>query len=36
MRDRIALVGDPMRRMWRRAVSLPARFDAFGLDVKQA
>jgi DNA primase len=32
MRDRIAAVGDPMRGMWRRAVSLSSRFEALGLD----
>jgi DNA ligase D len=31
IRDRIAAVGDPMRGMWRRAVSLPARFELLGL-----
>jgi bifunctional non-homologous end joining protein LigD len=32
MRDRIAAVGDPMRGMWRRAVSLPSRFGKLGLE----
>jgi bifunctional non-homologous end joining protein LigD len=32
MRDRLAAVGDPMRGMWRRAVSLRARFGKLGLD----
>jgi DNA ligase D-like protein (predicted polymerase) len=32
MRDRIAAVGDPMRGMWRRAVSLPSRFVRLGLE----
>ena len=32
MRDRIAAVGDPMRGMWRRAVSLEPRFEKLGLD----
>ncbi len=32
MRDRIAAVGDPMRGMWRRAVSLAPRFEQLGLD----
>jgi DNA primase len=32
MRDRIAAVGDPMRGMWRRAVSLAPRFEMLGLD----
>jgi bifunctional non-homologous end joining protein LigD len=31
MRDRIATAGDPMRGMWRRAVSLRSRFDRLGL-----
>src|SRR3954467_13805173 len=31
MRERIANVGDPMRGMWRRAVSLSARFSKLGL-----
>jgi DNA ligase D len=33
MRGRIATVGDPMRGMWRRAVSLPSRFERLGLDL---
>jgi DNA ligase D len=33
MRDRIATVGDPTRGMWRRAVSLPSRFAALGLEL---
>jgi bifunctional non-homologous end joining protein LigD len=32
MRDRLAAVGDPMRGMWRRAVSLRARFGKLGLE----
>jgi bifunctional non-homologous end joining protein LigD len=32
MRRRVEAVGDPMRGMWRRAVSLPSRFDALGLE----
>jgi bifunctional non-homologous end joining protein LigD len=32
MRARIAEIGDPMRGMWRRAVSLPSRFERLGLD----
>jgi bifunctional non-homologous end joining protein LigD len=32
MRARIAEVGDPMQGMWKRAVSLPARFAKIGLD----
>jgi DNA primase len=32
MRDRVAEVGDPMKGMWKRAVSLPARFAKLGLD----
>ena len=32
MRERIAAVGDPMRGMWRRAVSLPSRFERLGLE----
>jgi bifunctional non-homologous end joining protein LigD len=32
MRDRIAAVGDPMRGMWRRAVSLRPRFEKLGLE----
>ncbi|HZO98608.1 MAG TPA: non-homologous end-joining DNA ligase [Gaiellaceae bacterium] len=31
MRERIAGAGDPMRGMWRRAVSLPLRFPKLGL-----
>ena len=31
MRERVAEVGDPMRGMWRRAVSLRPRFDRLGL-----
>ena len=31
MRERIAAVGDPMRGMWRRAVSLRPRFEQLGL-----
>jgi DNA ligase D len=33
MRGRIAAVGDPMRGMWRRAVSLPSRFSSLGLEL---
>jgi bifunctional non-homologous end joining protein LigD len=33
MRDRIAEVGDPMKGMWKRAVSLPARFPKLGLEL---
>jgi DNA ligase D len=32
MQERIAAVGDPMRGMWRRAVSLRPGFEALGLD----
>jgi bifunctional non-homologous end joining protein LigD len=32
MRDRIAAVGDPTKGMWKRAVSLPARFAKLGLE----
>jgi bifunctional non-homologous end joining protein LigD len=32
MRARVAEVGDPMRGMWRRAVSLPPRFEKLGLE----
>ena len=32
MRGRIAEAGDPMRGMWRRAMSLPTRFSALGLE----
>jgi hypothetical protein len=32
MRARVDTVGDPMQGMWRKAVSLPARFEALGLD----
>jgi bifunctional non-homologous end joining protein LigD len=32
MRERIDTVGDPMRGMWRRSVSLLSRFEALGLD----
>jgi len=32
MRGRLAAAGDPMRGMWRRAVSLPPRFEQLGLD----
>jgi bifunctional non-homologous end joining protein LigD len=32
MRRRVAEVGDPMRGMWRRAVSLRPRFERLGLD----
>jgi bifunctional non-homologous end joining protein LigD len=32
MRERITGVGDPMRGMWRRAVSLAPRFGQLGLD----
>jgi DNA ligase D len=32
MRDRLAAVGDPMRGMWRRAVSLAPRFERLGLE----
>ena len=32
MRERIATIGDPMRGMWRRAVSLPPRFERLGLE----
>jgi DNA primase len=31
MRDRMGEVGDPMRGMWRRSVSLRARFAKLGL-----
>jgi bifunctional non-homologous end joining protein LigD len=31
IRDRIAEIGDPMRGMWRRAVSLAPRFELLGL-----
>src|SRR5215831_9624007 len=31
IRDRIAEVGDPMRGMWRRAISLVPRFERLGL-----
>jgi bifunctional non-homologous end joining protein LigD len=31
MRARVEAVGDPMRGMWRRAVSLPARFAQLGV-----
>jgi DNA ligase D len=33
MRSRVAEVGDPMRGMWRRAVSLPSRFERLGLEL---
>jgi bifunctional non-homologous end joining protein LigD len=33
MRDRIAEVGDPMRGMWRHAVSLGPRFERLGLSL---
>ncbi len=36
MRDRVSAVGDPMRAMWRRAVSLPPRFERLGLEVDAA
>jgi bifunctional non-homologous end joining protein LigD len=32
MRDRIAAVGDPMKDMWRRKVSLGPRFEKLGLE----
>jgi len=32
MRDRVEKVGDPMRGMWRRGVSLRARFGTLGLE----
>jgi DNA ligase D len=32
MRDRITTIGDPMTRMWRKAVSLPSRFERLGLE----
>ena len=32
MRDRLASAGDPMRGMWRRAVSLRSRFERLGLE----
>jgi DNA ligase D len=32
MRARVAAVGDPMRGMWRRAVSLGSRFERLGLE----
>ncbi|HUK45118.1 MAG TPA: non-homologous end-joining DNA ligase [Gaiellaceae bacterium] len=32
MRSRVAEVGDPMRGMWRHAVSLRSRFERLGLD----
>ena len=35
MRARVASVGDPMRGMWRRAVSLASRFDRLGLSVSE-
>jgi DNA ligase D-like protein (predicted polymerase) len=31
MRERIERIGDPMRGMWRRAISLVARFERLGL-----
>ncbi len=34
MRERIAAVGDLTDGMWRRKVSLPARFDKLGLDLR--
>jgi bifunctional non-homologous end joining protein LigD len=33
MRARVGEVGDPMRGMWKRAVSLPARFEKLGLEL---
>jgi DNA ligase D-like protein (predicted polymerase) len=33
MPERVAAAGDPMRGMWRRAVSLPSRFERLDLDV---
>jgi len=35
MRARVATVGDPMRGMWRRAVSLASRFDRLGLSLSE-
>ena len=35
MRARVASVGDPMRGMWRRAVSLASRFDRLGLSLSE-
>jgi DNA ligase D len=32
MRARVGEVGDPMRGMWKRAVSLPSRFEKLGLE----
>jgi len=32
MRGRIADAGDPMRGMWRKAVSLAPRFERLGLE----
>jgi DNA ligase D len=32
MKDRIAAAGDPMKGMWRRAVSLSSRYPSLGLD----
>jgi DNA ligase D-like protein (predicted polymerase) len=32
MRDRIGAIGDPMKDMWRRKVSLRPRFEKLGLD----
>ena len=34
MPARIAAAGDPMRGMWRRAVSLPSRFGRLGLELE--
>jgi hypothetical protein len=31
VRERIAAIGDPMQGMWRKAVSLAARFAKLGL-----
>jgi bifunctional non-homologous end joining protein LigD len=35
MRARVAEVGDPTRGMWKRAVSLPSRFERLGLEVAE-
>jgi bifunctional non-homologous end joining protein LigD len=35
MRDRIAEVGDPTAGMWRRRISLAARFDRLGLEAPE-
>jgi len=36
MRERIEAAGDPMLGMWRRSVSLPARFERLGIDPPEA